>query len=381
MELYQLPKHNDVVDDVRVMVQTGKKNLSDEPFTFYINPANLSIFGLPASELKKNLSNAVSIQVTYPINAVLPEYVSTIDCYSYTISQSYTLEEGNLVRLDLGIDEDICSRDINATWISTLWINLLVCLMAIISLVLSWKYVYNFYEMYYSFKQKYESASLFNASQLKNLLHSVYKRNEMFLEFTKFRAESATEMELDLDERSELGNSEQSPNIKWEKVTMQEKRALFNFWNVLSIIGNTLQISGSMLYLFNRSENLDVINLLNGLGCMLAWINITRYFEYSPTYYVIYSTFRVSLPLITKYLLAILPIYIGFGLLGACLFYSSERFTSLGRSLFTLFALMNGDMVFDTFNDITALSCICAQIFIYIFCLLFIWLTYNIVLC
>jgi hypothetical protein len=363
------------------MVQTGKKNLSDQPFSFYINPNNLSIFGLSAAELKKNLSNAVTVQIIYPINSVLPEYVSSVDCYNYTITQSYTLEEGNLVRLDIDIDEDICSRDINATWTSTLWINFVVCLMAIISLILSWKYVYNFYEMYSSFKQKYETASLFNAAQLKTLLHSVYKRNEMFLEFTKFRSDSATEMELDLDERSETGANVQAPSHKWEKVTLEEKRALFNFWNVLSIIGNTLQISGSMLYLFNRSENLAVINFLNGLGCMLAWINITRYFEYSPTYYVIYSTFRVSLPLITKYLLAILPIYIGFGLLGACLFYSSERFTSLGRSMFTLFALMNGDMVFDTFNDITALSCICAQIFIYIFCLLFIWLIYNIVWC
>ena len=63
----------------------------------------------------------------------------------------------------------------------------------------------------------------------------------------------------------------------------------------------------------------------------------------------------------------IMPIFLGFAFLGAALFWDSNRFSTISYSLFTCFAMMNGDSLFDIFYDITNFRYLLACIFMCIF--------------
>lgn len=55
--------------------------------------------------------------------------------------------------------------------------------------------------------------------------------------------------------------------------------------------------------------------------------------------------------LIVTTILGVMPFIIGYSFLGMCLFTESNKFKSLNYTFYTLFALMNGDVVFDTYHE------------------------------
>ena len=59
----------------------------------------------------------------------------------------------------------------------------------------------------------------------------------------------------------------------------------------------------------------------------------------------------------------------GCALLGLCCFSDSYRFSTLDISIFTLYAMMNGDMIWDTYADLSYFSLIFS--FIYLICFVF----------
>lgn len=116
--------------------------------------------------------------------------------------------------------------------------------------------------------------------------------------------------------------------------------------------------------------------VLVGFGCMLAFINIGRYIEYSANYATLYVTLTGALPNVIRYLIGVMPIFLGFIFFGLCLFWRSERFTNTSNIMIILFALAQGDSVFDTFKDLSGISFFIGQIYLYLFCIMFI--VYNI---
>lgn len=104
-----------------------------------------------------------------------------------------------------------------------------------------------------------------------------------------------------------------------------------------------------------------------GLGAMVAWISLTRYLEYSRDYSIISRTVRHALPVVLRTMLSVIPFLCGFALLGMCLFWESNRFDGFSISLFTLYAVMNGDMIYDTFHDLNQLRFLVSQIYMYCF--------------
>lgn len=46
-----------------------------------------------------------------------------------------------------------------------------------------------------------------------------------------------------------------------------------------------------------------------------------------------------------------IPLFIGYAFLGMAIFWESRRFENFSVSCYTLFALMHGDMIWDTYND------------------------------
>ena len=107
--------------------------------------------------------------------------------------------------------------------------------------------------------------------------------------------------------------------------------------------------------------------LLIGLGCMSAWLGLVRYMETSKEYSILGRTLSLSIPNVMRTLISTLPVLLGYTFLGLALFYKSNRFSSATGCLMTLYALMFGDMVYDTFYDLSLTHYLYSQIYLYSF--------------
>jgi len=136
---------------------------------------------------------------------------------------------------------------------------------------------------------------------------------------------------------------------------------------VLSLFTNLIQIiaSGYSLAFIHNPPNM--VNFLIGLGCLLSLINIARYIKFGTDYAIIYETLNISFPMVIRYITGVLPMFIGFLLFGYCLFWQSERFSTISSSMKTLFSMINGDSVYSVFEDLKRDNFFISQIYLYTF--------------
>jgi hypothetical protein len=152
----------------------------------------------------------------------------------------------------------------------------------------------------------------------------------------------------------------------WEDLLFWDKVRLFDTWSIISIIANLCQILGCFYSIFRKS-NLDIqtadTNL--GLGCMLAWWTMLRYLLKTQAYKSMLASFIKSAPYVGRALISMIPLFIGYAFLGMAIFWESRRFSDFTVSCYTLFALMHGDMIWDTYNDLIQIDSIMAQLYLY----------------
>eukprot|EP00826_Nyctotherus_ovalis_P030808 TRINITY_DN245_c0_g1_i12.p1 TRINITY_DN245_c0_g1~~TRINITY_DN245_c0_g1_i12.p1 ORF type:complete len:305 (-),score=52.90 TRINITY_DN245_c0_g1_i12:89-1003(-) len=160
---------------------------------------------------------------------------------------------------------------------------------------------------------------------------------------------------------------EESTDIKW-----------VNNWNIIILIGNLLQITGTIVYLLEVREGSRIPSTLMGLGCFCAWVNSTRYLKMNMEYYMMFVTIVKSLPEIFKFFLSVLPIFIGSILLICCVLWVSEYFVSPGKGLIVGFALYLGDIVTDSSERLPVISFFWGNAYIYCFIIFFMLLVHTI---
>lgn len=73
------------------------------------------------------------------------------------------------------------------------------------------------------------------------------------------------------------------------------------------------------------------------------------------------------MPNVFRTLVSSLPVIMGYTFLGLALFWKSNRFESAAGCLTTLYALMCGDMVYDTFYDLSQTNLFLSQLYLYSF--------------
>lgn len=78
-------------------------------------------------------------------------------------------------------------------------------------------------------------------------------------------------------------------------------------------------------------------------------------------------SFYIAGPLIVKGAIGIFPFFIGCAFMGLCVFSDSYRFSTFDLSMFTLYAMMNGDMIWDTYHDLSYYSLFFSCIYLYCF--------------
>jgi hypothetical protein len=149
-------------------------------------------------------------------------------------------------------------------------------------------------------------------------------------------------------------------------------------WFMTNMAANTVQILGgfSCLRLTHRMD-VETRFLLIGFAAIGAWTCILQYLRYFHIYYLLIRTLTRAVPKCVRFVTGVFPILMGYALLGTCLFNQSAMFSSIGASIATLFSLLNGDIIRDTFSDICNLRPGLGEAYLYSFLCLFIYVVLH----
>lgn len=97
---------------------------------------------------------------------------------------------------------------------------------------------------------------------------------------------------------------------------------------------------------------LATVEVFLGFGCFMTWASFTRYFENTKDFNLISRTFGVAIPVLLRTILAnilgtilvtilgITPTFIGYALLGMCLFWPyAEKFETFSKTVYILYSV------------------------------------------
>lgn len=188
--------------------------------------------------------------------------------------------------------------------------------------------------------------------------------------------------DLDDETLQALRERRENKTITWENLTIWDKLALYNKWQILCLLANICSFFGSLIYVLPLGQDIASTEILIGLGCGLNWISLTRYFEHDRQYSLIVRTLKRAVPTNVKIMLGILPIFIGYTLFVMTIFWSYRSHTSnFSDTGYMLFCMMNGDSILNTFQTLTLQYNIIAQFFgfTFTFMAICVWQNMNIV--
>ncbi len=176
--------------------------------------------------------------------------------------------------------------------------------------------------------------------------------------------DSRVATDLDRRAKAQQGVRENSP------------KGLFNTWQYIALAGNIFQVLGSSLYLVDVRQR-SPANIVIGFGCFFSWLNILRYLQYNAQYFTLFTSLMKSLPSVVKFMVGVMPLFLGYAFFASAVFWQSNRFSSMSRTMYTQFALLNGDGIYDCFFDLSYLNFALGHIYLYSFIILFICVVQN----
>ena len=115
-----------------------------------------------------------------------------------------------------------------------------------------------------------------------------------------------------------------------------------------------------------------------GMGCALAWVNMTRYLSYHKSTKLIVLTVRSSFPDVIKIVGAVMPITLAFVTFGVVFFSPvSPKFATLDNGFVTLFSVAMGDEMIPTFSDLRDGGPFISRAYLYLFVCFAVFLGLN----
>jgi hypothetical protein len=124
-------------------------------------------------------------------------------------------------------------------------------------------------------------------------------------------------------------------------------------WLVMLLIQSVVNIAAAVAQCDPLKTSFYASDPLLGISVGLAYFNLMRCFEYQPRYYLLVHTLTHGLPGVGRFILGCLPIFIAFT--GAATIFfgrAAQSFGSLSGTVTTLFSLLNGDTMLDTFDAV-----------------------------
>lgn len=141
----------------------------------------------------------------------------------------------------------------------------------------------------------------------------------------------------------------------WKEMPLYLKLHFFSLWVVADTVGSLIILLSVVLGLateFGWSAS-EYYNILKGAGVLWSWLHLLEYMGLSKTLYSLSLTWVASIKRTTMFLVVVSPIFIGYALFGMLNFSQySSRFRNFDESCVSLFSLLLGDDIHDTFNDI-----------------------------
>lgn len=232
---------------------------------------------------------------------------------------------------------------------------LAILFFASVSLILNLKYIYEIFQVYLQALINSKTKIIMTESIIET--DSNDENDTVFKNKTSHKAFKTLEKLLDTDR-------------PWHILTFREKLLFFDFWFVLGIAANLVQIWTSILALFQDIKIKDIIQILIGFSCFLSWLNIIRYLEYNKSIFTISDIMKRSLPQMLKFSLGFIPLFLAYVFLGISLFWRFESFKDANEATMTLFSLVMGDGIFTrltTFNQFGLVSLLYFFSFLIIF--------------
>ncbi|XP_063076469.1 mucolipin-3 isoform X2 [Engraulis encrasicolus] len=136
-------------------------------------------------------------------------------------------------------------------------------------------------------------------------------------------------------------------------VPMSDRLEFVNGWYILSIISDTLTISGSVFKICIQTKeltNYDVCSILLGTSTLFVWIGVLRYLGFFPKYNILILTLRAAFPNVIRFSTCAVMIYLSYCFCGwIVLGPHHENFRTFNMVADCLFSLINGDEIYSTF--------------------------------
>jgi hypothetical protein len=171
--------------------------------------------------------------------------------------------------------------------------------------------------------------------------------------------------------------------VTWNTLSCEDKCKFFSVWFVMTMLGCMCLILLSLSNLINIKAHSPTDNgpkLLAGLGCALIWFSLLAYFEHNKGYYILVVTLKKGVPRVARFMVGVMPMMLGYAFFGMVCFGSySDRFESFSASMITLFAVLNGDVIRETFLNLdNGDFVVVSQVYMYTFICLFIYVVLNV---
>mmetsp|Transcript_32 Transcript_32/g.27 ORF Transcript_32/g.27 Transcript_32/m.27 type:complete len:356 (-) Transcript_32:35-1102(-) len=138
-------------------------------------------------------------------------------------------------------------------------------------------------------------------------------------------------------------------------------------WIYIIMVGDLLQIIGSVFLTINTSQTVKQAEIMLGFGSFITWLSLVKYFENSKGFNIIINTTINSMGTLLKAVVGIGPLIMGATLLALCFFNPHNRYGTGALSMFSLQALMYGDSIFDLWYQTRIWVVLVAEVFNYVF--------------
>lgn len=388
---------------------------------FSINKEDINL-----KKIKNNIINYKSFKISIKeIHFVEDFYYNINECYEWNIDKIFQKENRSTMYSYLSIYTNECKNEktslIHGFFNKKGWIHILVLFLNMYALFVEMsyiakvaKYVFNlennlkntvknyvsssrsedseyYNPLIYESKESLNKNNISNLSMYSGAITTINNVNNYFshqqdnreLSFNLSNNTKSSSYSISSGNHSEVLVSKNV--LKHNKKNKPDKIILKNIpklselnlgWTFIYILSNMFLILGSLniiSYKF-RIKNSSEISL--GFGCLLAYIHLGSYLQYTNNYSSIYLTVNYAVPTVSRYLFGVMALFLGFTISALCILWKSENFSSCSSIVITLFSISQGDSILDIFQDVNFAG-ILGQLFIYAYSILFILVVMN----
>jgi hypothetical protein len=115
---------------------------------------------------------------------------------------------------------------------------------------------------------------------------------------------------------------------------------LVEFDIIFSTLSNVFQIIGTVSFIFGLEREIMV-----GISCLLSWMTIFKFIRKRKRLVLMYEIIKLSMIKVLMFFGEFVIVFMGYSLLGLCLYPKVLFFSSLSKTVTTLVSLMLGDSI------------------------------------